>query len=60
MGTELGEQVCLCLEEAARDMKMTQQLAKKKIEVVPGRGCFFPNYAKALISLIMLFSSFSI
>lgn len=59
MGTELGEQVCLHLEEAARDMKMTQQLVKK-IEIVPGKGCFFPNYAKALISLIMLFSSFSI
>ena len=60
MGTELGEQVCLRLEEAARDMKMTQQLVKKKIEAVPSKGCFFPNYAKALISLIMLFSSFSI
>lgn len=23
MGIELGEQVCLCLEKAARDMKMT-------------------------------------
>lgn len=41
MGTVLGEQVCLRLEEAARDMKMTQQLVKKKIEIVPGKGCFF-------------------
>lgn len=60
MGSELGEQVCLRLEEAARDMKTTQQLVKKKTEAVPGKGCFFPNYAKALISSIMLFSSFSI
>lgn len=60
MGIEFGEQVCLRLGEVVRDMKMIQQLVKKKIEVVLGKGCFFFNYVKVLILLITLFFFFFI
>lgn len=38
MDTMLEEQVCFHSEEAATDMKMTQQLVNKKTEAVPDEG----------------------
>lgn len=60
VGTEPGEQVCLHLEEAAKGMKTTQQLVKRRLKLCQTKGVCSPNYAKAFISLIMLFSCFSI